>query len=144
MKRDFFIKNTVWVTVGKWLISFLISSLVLMILMLILTAINTSNRMNDNVLRLILMIVLCLSSGICAYIFRRITNIKGVFCGLITAGIFSLIKLCMTLSSGGIDKSNVMIYICIVCVSVIGGILSANNRRGKAKELGKMNKSKFI
>ncbi len=144
MKREFFVKNSFWQIAGKWGLSFLISSVLFMLLILAVTLLQKLNQLSENILRLVLVIIISLCSGFCAYIFRRMTDVKGLYCGLATAAIISLIKLILSALSGGINKENIMVYICIMCVSLIGGIVSANKQNKKERELGKINKSAFL
>ncbi len=129
MKRDHSFSKAPLNNILKWLISFLISVVVLVVLMLILTLVQKRFRLDEHILRIILIIFLTVSAGLCTFIYRRLSNIKGYVCGLITAGIYSFIKLIMSLTSSGVGKDNFLIYACIISAALIGGILSANKKK---------------
>ncbi len=127
MKRDFFhlkiTRNAL-----LWICGFLIATLVLMLLLFVLTLLQIKLRMSDGVLQIILMILLSFAAGLCAYLFCLFAKVKGIFSGLVTAIIYSLIKLVLSLCSGGVGAKNFLIYVCLASVSLIGGIAAANRR----------------
>lgn len=130
MKRDFsFKKSSALSQVLKWLLSFVISILVLFIGLILLTVIQKQYRFSDNIVKIVVFVLITLSSGFCAFVFRKMTKIKGMLCGLVTAGVFCVIKLIMSLVSGGVGANNFLIYSCIISASLLGGILSANHRK---------------
>ena len=124
MKQDFSLKNAT-----KWLLSFLISSGVMLLFLLMLTLVQKQFRFDEHVIRIILIVFITISSGVCAFIFRLLTGIKGYICGLATALMYSVIKLIMSLASGGVGKDNFLVYTCLISASLIGGILSANRKK---------------
>ena len=141
MKRDIFIKNHYSKQIVNWLISFLIASTVFLIFLLILSVIQLKFMLDKRIIGIILITALSFSCCICAYIHCCLSKIKGIFSGLITAAVFSVIKLIMSVAAGGIGKGNFVIYICLICAGVLGGILAANRKSKAQKQLGKINKS---
>ena len=129
MKRDYSLSKAPIGNIIKFTISFLISGGLMLLLMLILTLLQQRFRLDKHILRIILITLLTVDAGICAFIFRRLSHIKGYICGIVTAVIYCFIKLAMSLLSSGVGKENFLIYICIMCASIIGGILAANKRR---------------
>ena len=130
MKRDLsFKKSGAPSHILKWLLSFIISLVTLFVELLLLTVIQKQYRFSDSIVKIVIFVLLTLSAGMCAFIFRKMTKIKGVICGLVTAGIFCVIKLIMSLASGGVGTYNSLIYICLMCASLLGGILSANHHK---------------
>lgn len=129
MKRDYSLSKTPIRNIVKFTISFLISGTLMLVLMLILTLMQQRFRLDKHILRITLITLLTADSGFCAFIFRRLSHIKGYICGLINAGIYCFIKLILSFSSGGVGKVNFLIYVCIICSSLIGGIVSANKRK---------------
>ena len=130
MKRDIFIKNHYSKQIVNWLISFLIASTVFLIFLLILSVIQLKFMLDKRIIGIILITVLSFSCCICAYIHCCLSKIKG-----------SVIKLIMSVAAGGIGKGNFVIYICLICAGVLGGILAANRKSKAQKQLGKINKS---
>ena len=129
MKRDRFLLKPVILNGLKWLISFLVSVVATMLFLLVLALVQKRFRFEERIVRLVLMVAISLASGMCAYVYRKLSKIKGYICGIITAVIFSIIKLIMSLSCGGVGRENLFIYACILCASLIGGIMSANRNK---------------
>ncbi len=129
MKRDFSFSKNIWKYIIKWIISFLIAISLLLIFILLLTFAQKQFRFNDAILRIILMVGFTFSAGICAYLFRKFSDVKGYVCGLSTGILFSTIKLFMSLISCGVGKSNLWIYLSVISASIIGGILAANQNK---------------
>ncbi len=129
MKRDFSFSKKFWKYIIKWSISFLISASLMLLLILLLTPVQKQFRLSDSILRTILMTSFTLCAAVCAFLFRKFSKVKGYICGLTTGIIFSVIKLCMSILGDGVGKSNLWIYFSILPAAVIGGILSANQKK---------------
>ena len=149
MKRDFLtsvvgngsiFKKRILQHVLKWLAAFCAANSIMIIFMLLLTLIQIKWRLKDTTLRLILTVLITISSAVCAYLHTRFSKIKGYICGAITAAVYGTIKLIMSSVSGGLAGKNIMIYVCIICAAMIGGILSANHKHRKKDDVSKIYK----
>ncbi len=140
MKRNFLFKNQIIGYIFKWLTSFLISVLIMFVTIMLLSLLCTNVSVEENIIRVILFIIFTMSAGVCSYIFQRISHSKGYISGIVTGLIFSLSKLIMSLSCSTIGKGNIMIYISLISMALIGGILSANRSDKNKSGLVKINK----
>lgn len=129
MKQDFSFSKSYYKNIFKWLISFLISIGIILCFLLLVTFVQKQFRFDAHIIKMILMIIISIGAGICSFAFRILSGIKGYLCGLITAVIYSVIKLLMSILSVGVGKDNFLIYVCIVSAALIGGILSANRKK---------------
>lgn len=141
MKRDIFIKSQFLKQMLNWFISFLISMAIFIVLLLLFSLIQLKSMFGEQIVRIVLVSMYSGMCIVCAYIYCCLSKIKGLFCGLITAGIFCLIKLLMSMLSGGVGKENFIIYICLCAAGMLGGILAANRKTSSQKRLVKLNKS---
>ncbi len=140
MKRDFIISKRPIGKILLWLLAFAVSVGLFTSLLLILTAIRLKWELSDRVLQWILVISLTVSVYVCAFLYCKTSGLKGLICGGITAVIFSVIKLIMSLSSGGVGERNFAVYICIISAGLVGGIMAANSKSKRQKKLGKIHK----
>ena len=138
MKRDFSIHTFRYII--QWILSFAVSAVLMFLQMIVLTFIQKKFRFDEHVIKMTLSIFASICAFSCAFIFRKFSKIKGYICGLITSLAFCLVKFIMSLASGGVGKSNSMIYICLVCAALIGGIMSANKNKKVKWWLVKINK----
>ena len=131
MKRGLSFTKSVLKKAVKWLLFLLIALTIMIILLFAVSLIQKRFRFDESIIRIILMICISLSAFICAFLIRKFDDHKGYICGLITALLFSVLKLTTSLMSGGVGNMNFLIYPCIICSSLFGGILSANDKPKK-------------
>ena len=131
MKRDYSFVASAVVGALKWLISFLLSVTLMIVILVGLTLAHKHLYFEERVLRLVIMIVLSLCSWLCAFIFGRLSKIKGYISGIIAALTFSVPKIIMSFCTGGVGKGNFLVYIAIACSALIGGIMSAKRKKNK-------------
>lgn len=136
MKRNFFIRNPLAAKCFQGLIVFLIAISILVVGLLILTFVEKQYRLSESVLKIIMTVLLSLAACLAAYIFRKFSNLRGYICGLISTGVFGGVKLIMSLSSVGIGKGNILIYVCIAASALLGGIVAANNKKENYRNFG--------
>ena len=133
MKRDFLLPKDVTRRISAFIISVLISNAVMLLLMVVLALMQKKWSFSDGTLRMTAMIMITISSGACAYLFNRLSKLKGYLCGLITFAFYGIVKLIMSLASGGVGGGNIMIYFSMAAAALLGGILSANRKEGVSK-----------
>ena len=140
MKRNFLFKNHMIKYLFEWFISFLISISIMFILIFLLAFLMMQISIIENILLILMFVLYTVSAGICSYIFQRLSKSKGYVSGMVTATMFCLIKLIMSLAYQGIGKGNFMIYISLIAMALIGGIVSANRKNKKNIPLVNINK----
>lgn len=129
MKQDFSFSTSIYKNIFKWCVSFLISFGVILGFIFILTFAQKQFHFDDQIIKTILLVLVSVGAGVCSFAFCILSGIKGYLCGLITAMIYSIVKLLMSISSVGVGKDNFLVYICVFSASLIGGILSANRKK---------------
>jgi len=126
MKRTLSFSNSIINKTVKWFLFLLFALAVMMVLVFIISLIQMRFRFDESIIRITLMVCISFSAFFCSFIFRKFDDQKGYICGLITAGFFCAFKLAASLMSGGVGKMNFLIYPCIICSALFGGILSTN------------------
>ena len=141
MKRDIsFVKKYIIL----WFAAFGFAALALFIFILLLSVICLLTELSENTVRILLLIAISFSAGLCACLFCRFAKIKGIIAGLISGGVLSFGKLALSLFNDGVGKENFLVYICIIATALVGGIMAANRKSKKRNDLVKINKTKFF